>query len=72
MITKTIKNLLCAGAVIFTIQITAAQTTQKVAESNLERLVSTKISMDKEGDFNDRYTIHIFQGDNAAGKCCQI
>lgn len=22
--------------------------------------------MDKEGEFNDRYTIHIFQGDNQA------
>ena len=64
MITKTLKITLCAGALIFTSQLAIAQTTQKVSESTLERLVTTKISMDKEGAFDDRYTIHIFQGEN--------
>ncbi|KQC32593.1 hypothetical protein AAU57_04080 [Nonlabens sp. YIK11] len=64
MIRKNIKNTLCAGALIFTLQMTTAQTTDKVSESTLERLITTKISMDKEGAFNDRYTIHIFQGEN--------
>lgn len=66
MQTKSTKYLLLAVVLTFTTQISIAQTTQKVPESSLERLVSTKISMDKEGEFNDRYTIHIFQGDNQA------
>lgn len=66
MQTRSTKYLLLAVVLIFMTQISIAQTTQKVPESSLERLVSTKISMDKEGEFNDRYTIHIFQGDNQA------
>ncbi|SCY39285.1 hypothetical protein SAMN05192588_2640 [Nonlabens sp. Hel1_33_55] len=64
MIRKSIKNILGAGALIFTIQLGVAQSSDKVSESTLERLVTTKISMDKDGAFNDRYTIHIFQGEN--------
>lgn len=64
MIRKMLKVVLCAGAVIFTSQAVFAQTTQKVSENTLERLITTKISMDKEGEFDDRYTIHIFQGEN--------
>ena len=64
MLTKQVKIALLAGVVILTLQTSMAQSTQKVAESTLERLVTTKISMDKDGEFNDRYTIHIFQGEN--------
>ena len=64
MITKTLKSVLLIGSVVLTSQIGFAQRTNKVNEADLERLVTTKISMDKKGEFDDRYTIHIFQGEN--------
>jgi hypothetical protein len=64
MITKTLKSVLLIGSVVLTSQIGFAQRTNKVNEADLERLVTTKISMDKRGEFDDRYTINIFQGEN--------
>jgi len=64
MITKTLKSVLLIGSVVLTSQIGFAQSTHKVNEADLERLVTTKISMDKKGVFKDKYTIHIFQGEN--------
>ncbi|WP_228547187.1 translation initiation factor IF-2 [Nonlabens antarcticus] len=64
MITKTIKSILLIGSVVLTSQLGFGQSTTKVNEADLERLVAAKVAMDKEGAFNDRYTIHIFQGEN--------
>ena len=47
-----------------TLQQANAQSAERINESTLEQLVTTKITMDKDGEFNDRYTIHIFQGEN--------
>jgi hypothetical protein len=64
MIRKTIKSVLLIGSVVLTSQISFGQSTTKVNEADLERLVAAKVAMDKEGVFNDRYTVHIFQGEN--------
>jgi hypothetical protein len=49
--------------VIFTSLQALAQSTQPLNESTINELVSTKIEMDKDGAFNDRFTIHIYQGE---------
>lgn len=36
---------------------------QKVDENKILSLISKKVSMDKDGDFQDRYTIQIFYGE---------
>ncbi len=64
MIRKTIQTTLLIASVLITSQLSFGQSTSKVNEANLERLVAAKISMDKEGVFDDRYTVHIFQGEN--------
>lgn len=53
------------GAVLtaVTLNYSQAQSANKVDESTLNKLVSTKVSMDKEGVFKDRYTIQIYFGD---------
>ncbi|BAO55125.1 hypothetical protein [Nonlabens marinus] len=71
MITKTIKSILLIGSVVLTSQIGFAQSTSKVNEAVLERLVTTKLDMDKKGEFNDRFTIHIFQGSNQEASSVQ-
>ncbi|AZQ45132.1 translation initiation factor IF-2 [Nonlabens ponticola] len=48
---------------LFTVQATFSQATKKLNEATIEKLVATKIDMDKAGQFNDRYTIYIYQGD---------
>lgn len=35
----------------------------KVSESKVNALISKKISMDKDGEFKDRYTIQIYYGE---------
>jgi hypothetical protein len=64
MIRKMIKSILLIGSVVLTSQVTFGQSTTKVNETDLERLVAAKVAMDKEGVFKDRYTVHIFQGEN--------
>lgn len=64
MIRKTIKSYLLIGSVLLTSQLAFSQGTGKLSEADLERLVTTKIALDKQGAFNDRFTIYIFQGDN--------
>jgi hypothetical protein len=40
-----------------------AQESQPVNKQKIDQLISTKIAMDRSGDFNDRFTIQLFYGD---------
>ncbi|WP_240642042.1 SPOR domain-containing protein [Nonlabens xiamenensis] len=40
-----------------------AQDTGRVDEQKINALVSTKIAMEKSGDFKDRFTIQLYYGD---------
>jgi hypothetical protein len=40
-----------------------AQESQPVNKQNIDHLISTKIAMDRSGDFKDRFTIQLFYGD---------
>ncbi len=58
---KLILGIIALACSSFTLQ---AQSYKPVNPENLNRLVATKIALDKEGAFDDRYTIQIFQGEN--------
>ena len=40
-----------------------AQESQPVNKQRIDQLISTKIAMDRSGDFKDRFTIQLFYGD---------
>jgi hypothetical protein len=40
-----------------------AQNSQPVNKQRIDQLISTKIAMDRSGDFKDRFTIQLFYGD---------
>jgi hypothetical protein len=40
-----------------------AQESQPVNKQKIDQLISTKIAMDRSGDFKDRFTIQLFYGD---------
>jgi hypothetical protein len=40
-----------------------AQESQPVNKQRIDQLISTKIAMDRTGDFKDRFTIQLFYGD---------
>ncbi len=71
MIATHSKLILSIIGIFFGLIVTNAQSTQPLKTADLERLVSTKISLDKEGAFNDRYTIIIFQGENQAANAAK-
>jgi hypothetical protein len=43
--------------------IQAQNKTSKIENDRLNKLIATKVSMDKDGVFKDRYTIQLFFGD---------
>jgi len=45
-----------------------AQSPDKVSESKVESLISKKISMDKDGEFKDRFTVQLFYGNLEGAK----
>lgn len=48
---------------ILSCSLTVAQSSKKVSDSQVEQLISKKISMDKEGKFKDRFTIQLYYGE---------
>lgn len=46
-----------------TTSLSLAQSPDKIEESKVESLISKKISMDKDGEFKDRFTIQLYYGD---------
>ncbi len=61
------------GGLLSVVSITESfsQTNQKIDESTLNKLISTKVTMDKEGVFKDRYTIQIYFGDREQATASQ-
>ena len=55
-------------ALILTSSLSLAQSPNKVEESQVENLISKKISMDKEGKFKDRFTIQLYYGEIEGAK----
>lgn len=63
MTMKHLKNLLSITALLLIVSQGFAQETTPVNKQKIDELVSTKIAMDKTGDFKDRYTIQLFYGE---------
>ena len=63
MLTKVVHNSLLIGSLVFTLLTGFAQESKPLDEAKVNKLITTKIDMDKAGEFDDRYTIFIFQGD---------
>jgi hypothetical protein len=61
------------GGLLSVVSITESisQTHQKIDESTLNKLISTKVTMDKEGVFKDRYTIQLYFGDREKASATQ-
>ena len=57
--------ILCASLFCIAFQ-GFAQETNKLDPQKINALVSTKIAMDKSGDFKDRFTIQLYYGDREA------
>ncbi|WP_438961483.1 SPOR domain-containing protein [Nonlabens sp.] len=55
-------------ALIMAGNIARAQSSEKIQESKIESLISMKISMDKKGKFQDRFTIQLFYGEMEGAK----
>ncbi|MEN8816320.1 MAG: translation initiation factor IF-2 [Nonlabens sp.] len=61
--TKNIKSILLFLSLFSTAFQGFAQSYKPVNKPKLDELVSTKIAMDRSGDFKDRFTIQLFYGE---------
>lgn len=60
---KQLKNSLSIIALLLIVSQGFAQENRPVKKQIVDELVSTKIAMDKAGDFKDRFTIQLFYGE---------
>lgn len=60
---KQLKNSLSIIALLLIVSQGFAQENRPVKKQKVDELVSTKIAMDKAGDFKDRFTIQLFYGE---------
>lgn len=66
MITKKSLKITLLTLTLFSIAFQGiAQNSQPVNKQKMDELVSTKIAMDRSGDFKDRYTIQLFYGERS-------
>ncbi|OUS22821.1 translation initiation factor IF-2 [Nonlabens dokdonensis] len=63
MTIKQLKNSLSIIALLLIVSQGFAQENRPVKKQKVDELVSTKIAMDKAGDFKDRFTIQLFYGE---------
>lgn len=63
MTMKQLKNSLSIIALLLIVSQGFAQENRPVKKQIVDELVSTKIAMDKAGDFKDRFTIQLFYGE---------
>ena len=63
MTMKQLKNSLSIIALLLIVSQGFAQENRPVKKQKVDELVSTKIAMDKAGDFKDRFTIQLFYGE---------
>lgn len=64
--TKHMKIILLALSLFTTAFQAFAQSSEPVNKQEMDKLVSTKIAMDRSGDFKDRFTIQLFYGERNA------
>ncbi len=67
MINLSLQFKMLLGCLFFVV-FSYGQQTQPIESSQLHELVTKKISMDKDNDFKDRYTIQIFYGEIQGAK----
>ncbi len=60
---KQIKNMFSIISLLLIVSQGFAQETTPVNKQTIDRLIATKIAMDKSGDFKDRFTIQLFYGE---------
>ncbi|AUC78439.1 translation initiation factor IF-2 [Nonlabens sp. MB-3u-79] len=60
---KNVTTLLLSLGLFSTAFQGIAQESQPVNKQKIDQLISTKIAMDRSGDFKDRFTIQLFYGD---------
>ena len=57
-------QIISVGLIMFGVAFQGiAQESKQINKQKIDALVSTKIAMDKSGDFNEHYTIQIFYGE---------
>jgi hypothetical protein len=64
--TKNMKFILLALSLFATAFQGFAQNSKPVNKQKMDKLVSTKIAMDRSGEFKDRFTIQLFYGERNA------